>query len=313
MSKKTVWEKLDEKQMAELMSSTQDYMNFLSASKTERAFTINAVKAAEAAGFVNLADVKELHPGDRVYSTNKGKNFLAFIIGEKPIREGMNLLGAHIDSPRTDIKQNPLYESNGLCLMDTHYYGGIKKYQWVARPMALAGVVVKKDGTVIDINIGDDDNDPVVGISDLLIHLAAAQMSKTADKVVEGEALDVLVASIPAKDVEKDPVKTYLLNLLKEKYDMEEDDFISAEIEVVPAGKARDYGLDRSMIMGYGHDDRVCAYTSLRAALDYEGTPERTSCVILVDKEEIGSVGNTGMQSAYFDHVVARIDRKSVV
>ncbi len=307
MSKKTVWEKLDEKQMEELMSFNKDYMDFLSASKTERAFTINAVKAAEEAGFVNLASVSQLKPGDRVYSTNKGKNFLAFIIGEKPIREGMNLLGAHIDSPRTDIKQNPLYESNGLCLMDTHYYGGIKKYQWVARPMTLAGVVVKKDGTIIDINIGDDDNDPVVGISDLLIHLAAAQMSKTADKVVEGEALDVLVASIPAKDVEKDPVKTYLLNLLKEKYDIEEDDFISAEIEVVPAGKARDYGLDRSMIIGYGHDDRVCAYTSLRAALDYEGTPERTSCVILVDKEEIGSVGNTGMQSAYFDHVVARM------
>ena len=221
MSKKTVWEKLDEKQMEELMSFNKDYMDFLSASKTERAFTVNAVKAAEEAGFVNLASVSQLKPGDRVYSTNKGKNFLAFIIGEKPIREGMNLLGAHIDSPRTDIKQNPLYESNGLCLMDTHYYGGIKKYQWVARPMTLAGVVVKKDGTIIDINIGDDDNDPVVGISDLLIHLASAQMSKTADKVVEGEALDVLVASIPAKDVEKDPVKTYLLNLLKEKYDIE--------------------------------------------------------------------------------------------
>ena len=249
----------------------------------------------------------ELKPGDKVYSTNKGKNILAFIIGKEPIRNGLNLLGAHIDSPRTDLKQHPLYESNGLVLLDTHYYGGIKKYQWVARPMALVGVVVKKDGTVIDINIGDDDNDPVVGISDLLIHLAADQMSKTGAKVVEGEALDVLVGSIPKKDTEKDPVKAYILDLLKEKYDIEEDDFISSEIEVVPAGKARDYGLDRSMVMGYGHDDKVCAYTSLRAVLDFEGTPDRTACAILVDKEEIGSVGNTGMQSAYFDHVIAKM------
>ena len=249
----------------------------------------------------------ELKPGDKVYSTNKGKNILAFIIGKEPIRNGLNLLGAHIDSPRTDLKQHPLYESNGLVLLDTHYYGGIKKYQWVARPMALVGVVVKKDGTVIDINIGDDDNDPVVGISDLLIHLAADQMSKTGAKVVEGEALDVLVGSVPKKDTEKDPVKAYILDLLKEKYDIEEDDFISSEIEVVPAGKARDYGLDRSMIMGYGHDDKVCAYTSLRAVLDFEGTPDRTACAILVDKEEIGSVGNTGMQSAYFDHVIAKM------
>ncbi|MGM9940694.1 MAG: aminopeptidase [Bulleidia sp.] len=304
---KTVWEKLSEAEMKSLMDFNEDYRTFLSASKTERAFTINSVKAAEQAGYRNLADVTELKPGDRVYSTNRGKNFLAFIIGEQPIRSGMNILGAHIDSPRTDLKQHPLYESNGLALLDTHYYGGIKKYQWTARPMALAGVVVKKDGTVIDICIGEDDSDPVVGISDLLIHLASTQMAKTGDKVVEGEALDVLVGSIPAKDEEKDPVKAYILALLKEKYGIEEEDFVSAEIEVVPAGPARDYGLDRSMIMGYGHDDRVCAYTSLRAALDFEGTPERTSCVILVDKEEIGSVGNTGMQSAYFDHVIAKM------
>lgn len=304
---KTVWEKLNDSQKDELMQFNKEYIDFLSVSKTERAFVNNSIALVEKAGFKNLSEVTELKPGDKVYSTNKGKNILAFIIGKEPIRNGLNLLGAHIDSPRTDLKQRPLYESNGLVLLDTHYYGGIKKYQWVARPMALVGVVVKKDGTVIDINIGDDDNDPVVGISDLLIHLAADQMSKTGAKVVEGEALDVLVGSIPKKDTEKDPVKAYILDLLKEKYDIEEDDFISSEIEVVPAGKARDYGLDRSMVMGYGHDDKVCAYTSLRAVLDFEGTPDRTACAILVDKEEIGSVGNTGMQSAYFDHVIAKM------
>lgn len=304
---KTVWEKLNDSQKDELMQFNKEYIDFLSVSKTERAFVNNSIALVEKAGFKNLSEVTELKPGDKVYSTNKGKNILAFIIGKEPIRNGLNLLGAHIDSPRTDLKQHPLYESNGLVLLDTHYYGGIKKYQWVVRPMALVGVVVKKDGTVIDINIGDDDNDPVVGISDLLIHLAADQMSKTGAKVVEGEALDVLVGSIPKKDTEKDPVKAYILDLLKEKYDIEEDDFISSEIEVVPAGKARDYGLDRSMIMGYGHDDKVCAYTSLRAVLDFEGTPDRTACAILVDKEEIGSVGNTGMQSAYFDHAIAKM------
>ncbi|MEE0559525.1 MAG: aminopeptidase [Bulleidia sp.] len=304
---KTVWEKLNDSQKDELMQFNKEYIDFLSVSKTERAFVNNSIALVEKAGFKNLSEVTELKPGDKVYSTNKGKNILAFIIGKEPIRNGLNLLGAHIDSPRTDLKQHPLYESNGLVLLDTHYYGGIKKYQWVARPMALVGVVVKKDGTVIDINIGDDDNDPVVGISDLLIHLASDQMSKTGAKVVEGEALDVLVGSIPKKDTEKDPVKAYILDLLKEKYDIEEDDFISSEIEVVPAGKARDYGLDRSMIMGYGHDDKVCAYTSLRAVLDFEGTPDRTACAILVDKEEIGSVGNTGMQSAYFDHAIAKM------
>lgn len=304
---KTVWEKLNDSQKDELMQFNKEYIDFLSVSKTERAFVNNSIALVEKAGFKNLSEVTELKPGDKVYSTNKGKNILAFIIGKEPIRNGLNLLGAHIDSPRMDLKQHPLYESNGLVLLDTHYYGGIKKYQWVARPMALVGVVVKKDGTVIDINIGDDDNDPVVGISDLLIHLAADQMSKTGAKVVEGEALDVLIGSIPKKDTEKDPVKAYILDLLKEKYDIEEDDFISSEIEVVPAGKARDYGLDRSMVMGYGHDDKVCAYTSLRAVLDFEGTPDRTACAILVDKEEIGSVGNTGMQSAYFDHVIAKM------
>jgi len=254
-----------------------------------------------------LSKVKKLKAGDKVYSTNRGKNFLAFVIGRQPIKEGMNLLGAHIDSPRMDLKQHPLYEQDGLVLLDTHYYGGIKKYQWVAHPMALVGVVVKKDGTVVDISIGEKDDDPVVGVSDLLIHLAGEQMKKPGSTVVEGEKLNLLAGSIPAAKEEKDPVKKNILNLLKEKYDIEEDDFISAEIEVVPAGRARDYGLDRSMIIGYGHDDKVCAYTSLRAITDMKQIPARTSCCILVDKEEIGSVGNTGMQSDYFSHVAAKL------
>lgn len=304
---KTVWEKMDKKGMKELMSFNEDYKEFLSASKTERTFTKNAVAFAEENGFKDLAKVKKLKAGDRVYSTNHGKNFLAFIIGRKPIKDGMNLLGAHIDSPRMDLKQHPLYEQDGLVLLDTHYYGGIKKYQWVAHPMALVGVVVKKDGTVVDISIGEKDDDPVVGVSDLLIHLAAEQMKKPGSTVIEGEKLNLLAGSIPAAKTEKDPVKKNLLDILKAQYGIEEDDFISAEIEVVPAGKARDYGLDRSMIIGYGHDDKVCAYTSLRAIADLKKTPERTSCCILVDKEEIGSVGNTGMQSDYFAHVAAKL------
>ena len=308
MEKKNAWEKYPEgTKRQDVFTFAEEYRKFISSCKTERECAAELYRQAKENGFTDLSEKiaqnAKLKAGDRIVANNMGKGLALFVIGEKDIEEGMNILGAHIDSPRTDLKQHPLYESNGLVLLDTHYYGGIKKYQWVARPMALVGVVVKKDGTVIDINIGDDDNDPVVGISDLLIHLAADQMSKTGAKVVEGEALDVLVGSIPKKDTEKDPVKAYILDLLKEKYDIEEDDFISSEIEVVPAGKARDYGLDRSMVMGYGHDDKVCAYTSL----DFEGTPDRTACAILVDKEEIGSVGNTGMQSAYFDHVIAKM------
>ena len=229
---------------------------------------------------------------------------MLFVIGKEPLTEGMNILGAHIDSPRTDLKQHPLYEKDGLALLDTHYYGGIKKYQWVAREMALYGVVCMKDGTTIDISIGDNPGDPVFGFSDLLIHLSAKQMQKKATEVIEGEQLDLLAGSWPLKDEEKDPVKKHLLQILKEKYGMEEDDFISAEIEAVPAGEARDFGLDRSMIMGYGHDDKVCAYASLRAILDIEA-PERTACCILVDKEEIGSVGNTSMSSRYFENILS--------
>ena len=294
---KTVWNKLNEEEKAKLFAFNEEYRKFLSVSKTERTFVINSVKAAEEAGFRPLESFDELKEG--------GKNICLFVIGRQPVKNGLNVLGAHIDSPRLDLKQHPLYEKDGLALFDTHYYGGIKKYQWVATPMALVGVVCKKDGTVIDINIGDKAGDPVVGVSDLLIHLASKQMAKTGSTVVEGEQLDLLVGSIP-NDEEKDPVKANILKLLKDEYDIEEDDFIAAEIEVVPAGEARDYGLDRSMIMGYGHDDKVCAYTSLKAIFDIE-TPERTACCILVDKEEIGSVGNTGMQSRFFEYTVAEL------
>ncbi len=247
-----------------------------------------------------------------MYVTNMNKNVALFVIGKKPIEAGLRILGAHIDSPRLDLKQNPLYESEGFALLDTHYYGGVKKYQWVTIPLSLIGVVVKKDGTVINVNIGEDETDPVVGISDLLIHLSADQMKKEAAKVIEGEDLDVTFASMPLRDYEKDSVKANVLKILKEKYDFEEEDFLSAEIEIVPSGKARDYGIDRSMVAGYGHDDRVCAYTSLMAILDIND-PEYTSCAILVDKEEIGSVGATGAQSLFFENTISELLAKQGV
>lgn len=234
------------------------------------------------------------------------KNIALFVIGKKPLEDGMRILGAHIDSPRMDLKQNPLYESEGFAMLDTHYYGGVKKYQWVTIPLSMVGVVVKKDGTVINVNIGEDENDPVVGISDLLVHLSADQLKKDGAKVIEGEDLDVTFGSIPLKDHEKDAVKANVLKILKDKYDFDEEDFLSAEIEIVPSGKARDYGIDRSMVAGYGHDDRVCAYTSLMAILDME-MPDYTSCCILVDKEEIGSVGATGAQSLFFENTVSEL------
>ena len=304
---KTVWDKLDEKETAEVQSFNEDYRKFLTASKTEREFTENAMKLAEENGYRNLEEMTELSAGDRVYSINRGKNICLFVIGEKPVKEGMNILGAHIDSPRLDLKQKPLYEKDGLALLDTHYYGGIKKYQWTARPMALHGVVCKKDGTTVNVTFGEGEDEPCVGISELLIHLSAKQMNEKAADAVKGEQLDLIVGSIPVRDEKEEPVKKYILNLLKEKYDMEEDDFMSAELEVVPSGPARNFGIDNSMILGYGHDDKVCAYTSMRAILDMK-TPERTSCCILVDKEEIGSVGNTGMQSRYFESVVAELN-----
>lgn len=307
MYAKNAWNKYKDNQYKDVMDFNEGYKTFLSSSKTERACVKESVELAQKAGFQDIQDLQSLKAGDKFYVVNKGKNLALFIMGEKPLTDGMRILGAHIDSPRLDLKQNPLYESDGFALLDTHYYGGVKKYQWVTIPLSLYGVVIKKDGTKVDVVIGEDDNDPVVGITDLLIHLSADQLQKTAAKVIEGENLDVTLGSIPLKDTEKDAVKANVLRLLKEKYGIEEEDFLSAEIEVVPSGKARDYGLDRSMVMGYGHDDRVCAYTSLKAILDIQEIPQYTSCCILVDKEEIGSVGATGAQSLFFENTIAQI------
>lgn len=306
MYAKNAWEKYNDEQIKEIMDFNEGYKAFITKGKTERLCVNETVKKAMAAGYKELKDVDILKPGDKVYVTNMNKNVALFVIGKKPIEAGLRVLGAHIDSPRLDLKQNPLYESEGFALLDTHYYGGVKKYQWVTIPLSLIGVVVKKDGTVINVNIGEDENDPVVGISDLLIHLSADQLKKEAAKVIEGEDLDVTFASMPLKEMEKDSVKANVLKILKEKYDFEEEDFLSAEIEIVPSGKARDYGVDRSMVAGYGHDDRVCAYTSLMAILDIE-SPEYTSCAILVDKEEIGSVGATGAQSLFFENTISEL------
>ena len=291
-----------------VMNFGKDYIDFMTLSKTERETVDNSIKIAEKAGFKDLNTVSELKAGDKVYFNNRGKSLFLFVVGKEDLAKGLNILGAHVDSPRLDLKQHPLYEDSGLVLLDTHYYGGIKKYQWVAQPLALHGVVCKKDGSLVKVVIGESEDDPVVGISDLLIHLAADQMKKTGSNVVEGEDLNVLFGSIPAatEEDEKELVKKNILNLLKEKYDIEEDDFISAEIEVVPAGKARDYGFDRSMVMAYGQDDNVCAYTSLRAIVEEEN-PERTSCCILSDKEEVGSQGNTGMHSSAFENTLAEL------
>ena len=306
MYKKNAWEKYDNKGIEEIMSFCELYKNFITNGKTERLCVKQGVEIAKAHGFKDIKEFKSLKPGDKVYSTNKGKNLAAFVIGKKPIEDGLRILGAHIDSPRMDVKQNPLYESNGFALLDTHYYGGIKKYQYVTIPLAILGVVCKKDGSVIDVAIGTNDNDPVVGISDLLIHLSQDQLQKPAAKAIEGEDLDLTLGNIPLKGEEKDAVKANVLRILKEKYNFDEEDFLSAELEIVPAWAARDYGLDRSMIAGYGHDDRVCAYTSLRAVVDTEMC-EYTTCAILVDKEEIGSVGATGAQSRYFENIIAEL------
>ena len=291
-----------------VMNFGKDYIDFMSLSKTERETVDNSIEIAEKAGFKDLNTVSELKAGDKVYFNNRGKSLFLFVLGKEDLAKGLNILGAHVDSPRLDLKQHPLYEDSGLVLLDTHYYGGIKKYQWVAQPLALHGVVCKKDGSLVKVVIGESEDDPVVGVSDLLIHLAADQMKKTGSNVVEGEDLNVLFGSIPAttEEDEKELVKKNILNLLKEKYDIEEDDFISAEIEIVPAGKARDYGFDRSMVMAYGQDDNVCAYTSLRAIVEEEN-PERTSCCILSDKEEVGSQGNTGMCSSAFENTLAEL------
>ena len=303
MYAKNVWTDADKAKKDEIFAFSKEYMDFLTNGKTERMATKEAVAIAKKNGFKELDEVKELHPGDKVYAVNKGKNFLAAVIGEKSIEEGMRVLGAHIDSPRLDIKQNPLYEKGGFALFETHYYGGIKKYQYVTIPLAIHGIVYKKDGTSFEVSIGEDENDPVVGITDLLIHLSADQLSKKASEVIQGEDLDITIGNIPGKD---DKSKNNILDLLKEKYGMEEEDFLSSELHAVPAGPARDYGLDRSMIAGYGHDDKVCAYTSLRAVLD-AGKQEYTAVAVLVDKEEVGSIGATGAQSKWFEDTVAEM------
>lgn len=312
MERENAWKSCNKQTVKEIFGFCEGYKKFISECKTERECTRRSIQMAEEHGYRNLKEIiaakETIKSGDKVYADNMGKAIVLFNIGKKPIEEGLKILGAHIDSPRLDVKQNPLYEDSDLVLMDTHYYGGIKKYQWTTIPLALHGVVALTDGSVIDVKIGEKEKDPVVCVSDLLIHLAAEQMEKNGSKVVEGEALDLVVGNMPfnPKKDEKNPAKAYILDILKKKYRIAEEDFMSAELEAVPAGKARDLGLDASMVLGYGQDDRVCAYTSLMAMLEVE-EPEYTSVCLLVDKEEIGSVGATGMQSLFFENMVAEI------
>lgn len=315
MERDLTWEQYTADEKKEVFAFAEKYKTFISDCKTERECTGEFVRMAKEAGFVDMdtvvAEGIRLAPGDKVYAVNCDKALALFVVGSEPFEQGMNILGAHIDSPRLDLKQNPMYEDTGLAMLDTHYYGGVKKYQWVTLPLALHGVIVKKDGTRVTVNIGEKPQDPVFGVSDLLIHLSGEQLEKKAGKVIEGENLDILIGSIPAdkKDGEKEikeRVKANILSILEQEYGIEEEDFLSAEIEAVPAGAARDYGFDRSMIMGYGHDDRVCAYPSFEAILQME-QPKRTSVCLLVDKEEIGSVGATGMQSRFFENMAAEL------
>ena len=316
MENKNAWNKYPEgTKRQQVMNFAADYRKFISMCKTERECVQEFVKEAQQAGFVDIEKLlqqgTQVKAGDKIYVNNMEKAVALFVIGKQDLEKGMNILGAHIDSPRLDLKQVPLYEDTQMAMLDTHYYGGVKKYQWVTLPLALHGVFVKKDGTVVPVNIGEKPEDPVFGISDLLIHLSGDQLEKKAAKVIEGEKLDLLIGSIPMEQKEekesaKETVKANILRILAETYGVEEEDFLSAEIEVVPAGAARDYGFDRSMIMGYGHDDRVCAYPSFRAILNME-EPEHTSVCLLVDKEEIGSVGATGMHSRFFEDAVAEI------
>lgn len=308
--KNNAWLKYSGAEREKIFDFCEGYKNYLSVGKTERECIHEAIRLAEEKGYRNLADIiknnEEIKAGDKVYANNKDKTLALYLIGNDSIENGVRIIGSHVDSPRIDLKQNPLYEDGNLALMDTHYYGGVKKYQWVTLPLALHGVVVKKDGTKINVVIGEDDNDPVLGISDLLVHLSGEQLQKKANEVIAGEDLNVLVGNIPLEGKEKDAVKENILVLLKDKYDFEEEDFISAEFEVVPAGKARDLGLDKSMVMGYGQDDRICAYTSLMALLEVDSV-EKTSVILLVDKEEVGSIGATGMQSRFFENSVAEV------
>ena len=314
MERKNAWLSYGEADETAMEKLAKDYRAFLDAGKTERECVTELVREAEANGYVNLetklAAGEKIQPGDKVYAVGMKKIMALFHVGQEPLEKGMNILGAHIDSPRLDVKQNPLYEDTDLAYLDTHYYGGVKKYQWVAIPLAIHGVIAKKDGSVVDVVIGEDENDPIVYITDLLIHLAGKQLQKKAAEVIEGENLDILIGSRPLNEStdekQKEAVKSNVLRILKEKYDIEEEDFLSAELEIVPAGKARDCGLDRSMVAAYGQDDRVCAYTSFVAMMEMEA-PKRTSCCLLTDKEEIGSVGATGMQSRFFENTVAEL------
>ena len=308
--KTSVWSKYTSEERAAVDALAHGYIDFLSDCKTERESVTEAVRRARAAGYRDLADViakgETLAAGDKVYAVNMKKAIVLFHIGTEPMEHGMNILGAHIDTCRLDVKQNPLYEDNGLAYFDTHYYGGIKKYQWVTIPLALHGVVVKKDGTVVEITIGEKADDPVFCVTDLLVHLSQEQLEKKASKVIEGEKLDVLIGGYPLKKDDKESVKDGILALLKEHYDIGEEDFNSAELTLVPAGRARELGFDRSMVLGYGQDDRVCSYTALCSMLQAEAV-KRTACCLLVDKEEIGSVGATGMQSRFFENMVAEV------
>ncbi len=319
MEHEVAWKRYGTSDLEALERLAADYIDFISENKTERECAAAAVAQAEVCGYRSLAEAvregRALKAGDKVWALSHGKALVLAHLGARPLAEGMNILGAHIDSPRLDLKQNPFSEANGLAHLDTHYYGGIKAYQWVTLPLALHGVIVKKDGTVVDVRVGEDAGDPVFCVTDLLIHLAGKQMAKKANEVVEGEDLDILMGNRPlvvegddAKDAEKEPVKAFALKLLAEKYGIAEEDFLSAEIEVVPAGRARELGFDRSMVIGYGQDDRVCAYTSLAAQLALgDEVPDKTAVCVLVDKEEIGSVGATGMASQFFENVVAEI------
>ena len=310
MEKKNVWLTYEENELSRVMEYNEGYKAFLSAGKTERECVDYAICEAREKGYRDLKEViknkEQLQPGDKVYYSYMGKSLLMFIIGKEPLENGMNILGAHIDSPRIDLKCNPLYEDTELAYLDTRFYGGIKEYQWLAMPLALHGVVAKKDGTTVKVSIGENPGDPVLGITDLLPHLADRQKEKKAADFIDGEALDILVASMPKADGGKESVKATVLDILKKTLDMEEEDFLSSELEIVPAGGARDFGLDRSMIMSYGHDDRVCAYPSYTAMFAVEN-PERTCACILVDKEEIGSEGATSMNSDFFKNAVAEL------
>ncbi len=310
MKRENLWKVYNQNQLEELEKINYKYRQMLDLGKTERECVELTIDLAKKVGYKDLKDIiknnETIKTGDKVYAVCMDKAIVLYQIGEEDIQNGMNILGAHIDSPRIDVKQNPLYEDSELAFLDTHYYGGIKKYQWVATPLALHGVIIKKDGTKVKINIGEKEEDPVFVITDLLAHLSREQMDKTARKVIEGENLDLLIANKPLKDEEKDAVKANVLKLLKDTYDIEEEDFLSAELEIVPAGKARDCGIDKSMIMAYGQDDRVCAFTSLMAMLE-DKPVKRTACCILVDKEEIGSVGATGMQGKFFENSLAEL------